>query len=266
MSLIVCPECQSKISEYAEWCPHCGCPKTIIEHLIAEQLEKERIFAEQERLRIQQEQENERIRILIEQEALERAHELEILQKQEEENKLREQERRKAQYLEKLEMELSHATACRDIEWSLVSEKKDTYNKYLVYQTNHKDKCYAIYVEELFYEYENKKRRKIVLKCEYLGEQVECLIDSASKLFKFFSKAQKKPLYEVEQGIALCVGGKKLNEIAGTEGQCLYCKKFIAMGNACDKCRKMYGQSRSMTGERPSYDPLQRVTIPSKKT
>lgn len=27
MALISCPECAEKISEYAEFCPHCGCPK-----------------------------------------------------------------------------------------------------------------------------------------------------------------------------------------------------------------------------------------------
>lgn len=30
MSLIVCPECNRKVSEYAEWCPNCGCPIEII--------------------------------------------------------------------------------------------------------------------------------------------------------------------------------------------------------------------------------------------
>lgn len=30
MSLIVCPECNRKVSEYAKWCPNCGCPIEII--------------------------------------------------------------------------------------------------------------------------------------------------------------------------------------------------------------------------------------------
>lgn len=30
MALVVCPECQNNISEYAEACPQCGCPMSII--------------------------------------------------------------------------------------------------------------------------------------------------------------------------------------------------------------------------------------------
>lgn len=46
MALIVCPECKAKISEYAESCPHCGCPMKVIVKLIAEQ-EKSAITTEQ---------------------------------------------------------------------------------------------------------------------------------------------------------------------------------------------------------------------------
>lgn len=46
MALIVCPECKAKISEYAECCPHCGCPMKVIIRLIAEQ-EKSAITTEQ---------------------------------------------------------------------------------------------------------------------------------------------------------------------------------------------------------------------------
>ncbi len=46
MALIVCPECKAKISEYAESCPHCGCPMKMIIRLIAEQ-EKSAIIMEQ---------------------------------------------------------------------------------------------------------------------------------------------------------------------------------------------------------------------------
>ncbi len=31
-----CPECKGRISEYAESCPHCGCPMNVIKRLIAE--------------------------------------------------------------------------------------------------------------------------------------------------------------------------------------------------------------------------------------
>lgn len=30
MSLLICPECRNKVSEYAELCPECGCPINII--------------------------------------------------------------------------------------------------------------------------------------------------------------------------------------------------------------------------------------------
>ena len=46
MALIVCPECKAKISEYAESCPHCGCPMKVIVKLIVEQ-EKSAITTEQ---------------------------------------------------------------------------------------------------------------------------------------------------------------------------------------------------------------------------
>lgn len=46
MALIVCPECKAKISEYAESCPHCGCPMKVIMRLIVEQ-EKSAITTEQ---------------------------------------------------------------------------------------------------------------------------------------------------------------------------------------------------------------------------
>lgn len=34
MSLIACPECQKKISEYAPACPNCGCPMSVIEDIL----------------------------------------------------------------------------------------------------------------------------------------------------------------------------------------------------------------------------------------
>ena len=37
MALLVCPECDGKVSEYASACPHCGCPVSIIKHLITQQ-------------------------------------------------------------------------------------------------------------------------------------------------------------------------------------------------------------------------------------
>lgn len=46
MALIICPECKAKISEYAESCPHCGCPMKVIIRLIAEQ-ERSAITTEQ---------------------------------------------------------------------------------------------------------------------------------------------------------------------------------------------------------------------------
>lgn len=46
MALIGCPECKAKISEYAESCPHCGCPMKVIMRLIVEQ-EKSAITTEQ---------------------------------------------------------------------------------------------------------------------------------------------------------------------------------------------------------------------------
>ena len=30
MALIVCPECGGKLSDKAEYCPHCGCPSKYI--------------------------------------------------------------------------------------------------------------------------------------------------------------------------------------------------------------------------------------------
>ena len=30
MALIKCPECGKEISDKAEFCPHCGCPHTVI--------------------------------------------------------------------------------------------------------------------------------------------------------------------------------------------------------------------------------------------
>lgn len=36
MALIECPECNKKISEYANNCPHCGCPRQVIERLLKE--------------------------------------------------------------------------------------------------------------------------------------------------------------------------------------------------------------------------------------
>jgi len=42
MALIVCPECENKISEYAPACPYCGCPMSVIQDLIIKrQLEEE---------------------------------------------------------------------------------------------------------------------------------------------------------------------------------------------------------------------------------
>lgn len=32
MALLVCPECSGKVSEYAEFCPHCGCLSSIIKN------------------------------------------------------------------------------------------------------------------------------------------------------------------------------------------------------------------------------------------
>ena len=26
MALLICPDCGGKVSEHAEFCPHCGCP------------------------------------------------------------------------------------------------------------------------------------------------------------------------------------------------------------------------------------------------
>lgn len=37
MALLVCPECDGKVSEYASACPYCGCPVSIIKHLITQQ-------------------------------------------------------------------------------------------------------------------------------------------------------------------------------------------------------------------------------------
>lgn len=34
MALIVCPECEGKISEYANMCFHCGCPMDVIKELM----------------------------------------------------------------------------------------------------------------------------------------------------------------------------------------------------------------------------------------
>ncbi len=39
MALIICPECGRKISEYADFCPSCGCPKAFIKKLLAIQEE-----------------------------------------------------------------------------------------------------------------------------------------------------------------------------------------------------------------------------------
>ena len=36
MALIKCPECNSMISEYANNCPHCGCPRQVLERLLKE--------------------------------------------------------------------------------------------------------------------------------------------------------------------------------------------------------------------------------------
>ena len=50
MALIVCPECKAKISEYAESCPHCGCPMKVIVKLIVYNVEK-RLHRHQEEKR-----------------------------------------------------------------------------------------------------------------------------------------------------------------------------------------------------------------------
>ena len=41
MALINCIECNNQISEYADSCPHCGCPMTVIQRLYRERREKQ---------------------------------------------------------------------------------------------------------------------------------------------------------------------------------------------------------------------------------
>jgi len=40
MALIICPECNSALSEHADKCPTCGCSKETIQRLIAERSQK----------------------------------------------------------------------------------------------------------------------------------------------------------------------------------------------------------------------------------
>ena len=42
MALVKCPECNKEFSEYAECCPNCGCPMSVIE----QQKEEEKIMQE----------------------------------------------------------------------------------------------------------------------------------------------------------------------------------------------------------------------------
>lgn len=42
MALIVCPECGHKISEYAGFCPSCGCPKSYFKQILAEREKNEK--------------------------------------------------------------------------------------------------------------------------------------------------------------------------------------------------------------------------------
>ena len=80
MALIECPECNNKISEYANNCPHCGCPKQVIERLLNEkcidknavkdniQEEKVEVFTDEDR----RQEEERRKKALKEEERLKR--------------------------------------------------------------------------------------------------------------------------------------------------------------------------------------------------
>lgn len=73
MAVLNCPECNEKVSSYANMCPHCGCPKSVIDKLLLEAEEKrqeakrksleeaekraEELRVEKERKQIKEEQE-----------------------------------------------------------------------------------------------------------------------------------------------------------------------------------------------------------------
>jgi hypothetical protein len=50
MSLVDCPECNGKVSEFADFCPHCGIKKELFESiLIQKEKEKQEILSAQEK-------------------------------------------------------------------------------------------------------------------------------------------------------------------------------------------------------------------------
>lgn len=61
MALIVCPECEKRISEFAPACPNCGCPMSIIEDILLKKMLEEEEAAELARKKKEEELEQKRI-------------------------------------------------------------------------------------------------------------------------------------------------------------------------------------------------------------
>lgn len=114
MALIVCPECEKRISEFAPSCPNCGCPMSIIEEIFRKRAEEEKI-AEQKRLKEEQ-------------------RKLEELKRQEIEKKLKEEEerKRKLELNRKNEEEKERLLRLENEKREIAEKKKlEEYQKYL---------------------------------------------------------------------------------------------------------------------------------------
>lgn len=242
MALIKCPECGRIISEYAEQCPQCACPKDIIEMLIrhANEEEENRKRREQERLQREQE-ENERQKQL---------------------DTLREEERieRRVKFIGSIECRLIDASKQGEIQWVFSGEKTDQYNKYQQFETTYEEMKYKVNVVDYFYKYEDKTKRKCKLSFVYEGKDEEIDVDPRSMLMKYIhARKNTKSLYNAcsadGKGFVIKGGEEQYRSTYGS-GKCIHCGAPIAIGSVCNNCHHKYTPKRGVHGEHPTYDPL----------